>query len=817
MKTVIRKCVLVLLVMKLSMVCTHVALSTPPDDLMGRDLEKAKQMYQKAIRGGDDSFIIHYAEALFYAGRYDEAIDIYKQADELGLITTIYQKRNYVHAAAIEGKDSPYKQDTNYFLKNWELQAKINSFCSNTPAEDFAPFYWNNMLFITSSRQQANTRYDFTNKPFLNIHAFIHDCVPVGLPDFLPDNINTPTHDGPLAISEDGSMVVVTRNYPSPNTKGIYHLYLDYFLRENNSWSEVKRFPYVSIEYSVQHPFYHDADSLLYFSSNIPGGFGGFDLYTSKWNGNSWERPVNLGPEVNSEYDEVFPSVSPQGYLIYATNHIETMGGLDLVLFMSGNRYLFPEPFNTVFEDFAISFKDERSGYFSSNRNRMAFDDDIFVFSIQDDFLPYHNYFVEVFDEETMEPLQGVQVVFDSAKENIQSALSTDDEGRGFLYQGSAGKHEVVFDLTKTGYISKRLSSSDFSMREGDYIVTLFMAREPIPIDDPGREARQAGFFVVYFDNDHPNPRTIQTTTAFSYEQTFNNYLLRKTEFYNRSASSRAELDQFFADVEKGMEQLKWLASFIAEELKAGRRYTIVFTSHASPLANSSYNLALSKRRFVSVENFIRSWDGGSLVDFVDKGYLNYENNPYGSAQARIGISDDRNNPARSIFGVEASRERRVTISWKRNDAPESGIHMRTRIEESAVTEAPSVSEPVSRPLAETTLAERPETATPPAAEVNLPKVSEAVLTPVTNLEAEVEQDNLPIHIIVGSYPNRSDAEAMASSLQRQGAEAVKVIMPVDGSNYRVSYKAFRTMAEANRALPNIKKEVRADAWILRY
>lgn len=749
--------------------------SKPPDELMGRDLDKAKRLYQRAIRGGDTSYTIHYAEALYYAGLYDQAYQIYEQADQAGLISKPSQKRNYVHVGRLVGKPVPYVQDTEYFSRNWDMQVKVSPFCANSSNEDFAPFVWNNILFITSSRQQEDIRYTFTHKPFLNIHAFIHDCIQIDIPDYLPSGLNTLMHDGPVTISSDGNMVIITRNYPDPTPEGVYNLYLDYYLKQNNVWSSKQLFPFVDAKYSVQHPFYNEEDSLLYFSSNIPGGYGGFDLYSSKWDGQQWQPPVNLGSEINTEYDEVFPSVSPQGYLIFSSNHIETTGGLDLVMYRDSIRYLFPKPFNTVYDDFSISFKDDRSGYFSSSRNPGVFNDDIYFFEIKEEPIPENEFYIEVLDKQTREPVSNVQVRFFSVSAQAQGLLLSDEQGMGFLHRGRQDKHEFAFDLYKSGYSSKSVTASDFMEKDGKYFLTLYMDADKLPVDKLGEEARLAGYFVVYFDNDHPNPGSNQPTTSFSYEQTFYSFMARKNDYYRYSSSSHTELNEFFLDVEKGMEQLRWLARFMQEELIAGRQYTIEFTSHASPLATSGYNLLLSKRRFASVENYFKSWVGGVLSGFIEKGMLNYANNPYGSTLARPGISDDRTDPARSIYGVEASRERKVTISWRLND-PQTGQII------------------------------------PPPSQNRVPEfIPDSKNEPLETFKTS-EETKL-YHIIVGSFGNQTDAAAYTTSLRNKGFDSA-IVLPQSDNSFRVSYKAFKTRQEAQDALHEIQNTIRPDAWV---
>lgn len=552
-------------------------------DLIGADLREIQQQYRRSIDRGVDSLIIYYADALYYDNQLTGAFVNYQRAFRLGLPFSEYQKRNFVHAAKKLNNGSPFDVKTGYFAGEWEVEVSITPFCNNSPNEDFAPFVWQDLVLVTSSREsQAKDkgRYQFTRQPFLNVYLFNDQCEIVA-PAFLPENLNTPLHDGPIAIAQDTSLVIITRNYPEPNRAGVQNLYLSYYTRNNGRWSQSTKFPYNDEAYSVQHPFYDDLNRTLYFSSDMPGGYGGFDLYTSVWDGSNWSEPENLGTEINSLYDEVFPSLSPDGHLIYASNHIETSGGLDLVKFKDGQRLLFPPPFTTAYDDFAISFINQTSGYFTSNRFMDSFNDNIFYFEI------------------------------------------------------TRVEEPVLAEIP-----------------------------EPEPEDPIAEETLRAGFFVVYFDNDRPNPRSREQTTPLDYAQTFVSFLERRDRFYDNSSSPRQELDEFFDDAKTGMQQLEWLASFLYEELKQGREYTINFTAHASPLASSDYNLILSKRRFVSVENFLMQWNGGALEYYILDGALDYSNNPFGSDLARQGISADRDDPSSSIYGVGASRERRVTITW---------------------------------------------------------------------------------------------------------------------------------------------------------
>jgi hypothetical protein len=771
-----------------------VALCSPPtvnaqyrtatDNIIGMDLEQVEKTYLRALNRGDSTYTIHYAEALYIRSEFEKAFEMYQRADALGQIETIYQKRDYQHAAKRLGEQSPYMHHTGYFSNNWDMKASISTFCSNSAMEDFSPFYWKDLLFITSSRDISGREYEFTRNPFLNVHTFIHDCISTTIPNALPEGLNTPNHDGPLAISEDGNLLIITRNHPTLSSEGIFNLYLDYYIRTNNTWDKGQKFPLHDTEFSVQHPFYCNKDSVLYFSSNVEGGQGGFDLYKSKWNGQRWSEPENLGPEINSAYDEVFPAMSPWGDLIYASNHIETTGGLDLVLYKDEIRYLFPEPLNTIHDDFSITFKNEASGYFASNRYVQGFTDDIYVFDIIGHFWPQYNFYVEVLDEETEEPLENVLVVFSA--EPAEGELYSSENGKGFLHTGDRRFFEYSFQLSKEGYQDKNVVADNFVERDDSFILTLRMKKV---IDIIEEETLAQGYFEVYFDNDRPDPRSTNPTTRFTYQQTFQSYMLRKDDYFQNSVSSREELDNFFGDVEKGMEQLQWLVSYLKEELAQSRNYTIIFTSHASPLAPSAYNLTLSQRRFVSVENYIQSWSAGELLQFIEQGKLSYENNPFGDRQARPNVSDDRRDQARSVYSVEAARERRVTVSWRRNDPDDTGDS----------TDSPGI------------LRTEPDRQVQAEQEINQPEPQSVV----SRSQADAPQPQNEYHIIVGSFPRQQDALNEATRLRNLYSPAATVLPISENMHYRVSYATYPSMQDAEAALRSIRNNIRPDAWIL--
>ena len=350
------------------------------------DLKKSEKFFKDYYSSNQDSLTLKFADLVFAQGKYQEAFDAYKKADSLKMLFDDKRKSNYSHAANILKVKSPYFLKTNYFRSAASWDVSISSYSTNSSNEDMAPFCWNGNLFLTSSRFNVKNKiklgYDFNELPFLDVYGFAADGSELNLNRILPKAINTDRHDGPIAISKDTTLLIINRNFLDPNKKGVFNLFFEYYVRNKKGWSSARKFYYTNPDYSVQHPYFDDKTKTLYFSSNMFGGFGGFDIYTIQWNGMHWEGLKNLGPEINTNYDEVFPNIDLEGNLIYATNHMETYGGIDLVLYRNGIRYLLPSPINSEYDDFGLTFDNNSDGYFTSNRSNQLFNDQVYKFTL---------------------------------------------------------------------------------------------------------------------------------------------------------------------------------------------------------------------------------------------------------------------------------------------------------------------------------------------------------------------------------------------------------------------------------------------------
>ncbi len=207
-------------------------------------------------------------------------------------------------------------------------------------------------------------------------------------PGIWSDDLTTPLSEGPLCFSPDGNKVYFTRDIvtgkqakkkKTQNKLGIFTA-----IKSGGKWTDIKPFEYNTTDYHVAHPSISTDGKYLFFSSDMPGGQGGADIYYCERTANGWGKPVNAGPLVNTPSSELYPFFHSSGRLYFSSDRQGGKGGLDVyfTLLQYGSWMKpspMPEPINSPSDDFAVAIeKDGQSGYFTSNRRR---NDDIYRFS----------------------------------------------------------------------------------------------------------------------------------------------------------------------------------------------------------------------------------------------------------------------------------------------------------------------------------------------------------------------------------------------------------------------------------------------------
>ncbi|NJO89026.1 MAG: hypothetical protein HC831_08780 [Chloroflexia bacterium] len=337
-----------------------------------------------------------------------------------------------------------FGQTTTDFMKSSskiKVRFKIESLNINSKQEDFGTAYYKDKVVFASTRQplkMIKREWNWNELPFLDIYVGEVDTN-LHFTSFekFHKNINKKFHEGPASFSADGNFMAFTRNnYEEKSQEGIIKLKLFTAEYKNNKWQNPVPLHFNNSEYSVGHASLTPNADTMYFASDMPGGFGGVDIYRifRKADGN-WTDPVNLGEKINTEGDEMFPFVHPDGLLFYSSNGQLGLGGLDIfVAQITPTGFGKPEnigvPVNSSYDDFALILDNQqRSGYFSSNRFEGEGDDDIYLFRLLKPFR-----FGKLLRGKTMDQdsniLANVKVNLYNEKAEIIGTTTTSEDGK---------------------------------------------------------------------------------------------------------------------------------------------------------------------------------------------------------------------------------------------------------------------------------------------------------------------------------------------------------------------------------------------------
>ncbi len=303
-----------------------------------------------------------------------------------------------------------------------------NATAINTEHLDFSPVFYNNGLVFVSSRKKGGFLDPKIGETYFELYYTRVD--PNGTPvepEIFSGQLNSQLHEGPVAFSRNGDQIFFTSNNQKrgmqrADDQGRVRLKIYTARRGNQDWENVTELPFNADEYSCQHPSLSRDGKRLFFASDRPGGYGGYDIWFVDRATQGWSEPVNLGPAINSKGNEVFPFIHYSGYLFYSSDgSYEGLGGLDIFSVNTRNLpdvhpQIFSAPFNTPFDDLGFVLEDDgKRGFFSSDRPGGAGKDDIYqfesVYSLAGDMDNYvARAMVEIVDEKTGQPIPDASI-----------------------------------------------------------------------------------------------------------------------------------------------------------------------------------------------------------------------------------------------------------------------------------------------------------------------------------------------------------------------------------------------------------------------
>ena len=356
------------------------------------DIENAGLWYGKSLEFDkvDEITRYYYAQALRSSGDYQEAKKMFLMYDS----TAPEDPRGKIYANYCDSAISWKKRQHVYDVKNMTA--------INTSQSEFGVvFYLNDIVFASDrvlSKQEEKT-YGWTGNNYLRLflakpsnddtlNSIFNNPEPYTL------SYNQYWHDGPASFNQDFTEIFINRTLlnkdpgkKDPERIRTHLLKIFTSVFKDEKWSKPEPFFLNSNGFSVGHPALASDGKTLFFVSDMPGGYGGTDILFCMREGGKWTKPKNLGAMVNTFGNEMFPFISSNGDLFFASDGLPGFGGLDLFFTRQVNgKWISPinlgQQVNSSYDDFSLATNDNgKTGFFSSNRPGGSGSDDIYHFT----------------------------------------------------------------------------------------------------------------------------------------------------------------------------------------------------------------------------------------------------------------------------------------------------------------------------------------------------------------------------------------------------------------------------------------------------
>ena len=432
---------------------------------------RASAAYQNAIRYQYPDSMAYYwlGRSLQAEGKYQPAIDAYTTFLEWRPDDALAKEGITGCRRAIAAKDLPKSR---YVVK----EAKM----FNSRRSDFAPMYLDKtlqQLYFTSTNEKVTgeNRSEITGMKKGDIYYVKKDEKGEWMrPEPAEGELNSEHDEGIVSFSPDGQMMYLTVARRLPNANTSVEIYTS--RRSDATWSQPQKFEITADTISaVGHPAVSPDGRYLYFASDMPGGFGGKDI----WRINLNERRgslENLGPQINTPGDEMFPYVRTDSLLYFASDGHPGFGGLDIfraTLNSTGDRWSIENmglPMNSSGDDFGITFGDGERGFFSSNRGDGRGYDHIYSFELPDLKINISGWVVDKDDEPI--PKAVIRIVGNDGSN--QKEVARDDGSFSFNLQRGV---KYVMLAGAEGYLNvKQEFESDDAEEDAEYGVDFILA-----------------------------------------------------------------------------------------------------------------------------------------------------------------------------------------------------------------------------------------------------------------------------------------------------------------------------------------------------
>lgn len=442
------------------------------------DPKNSESWYKLAVKSSNSRPEAQYwlAESMKKNGKYPQAIDEFRKYKQIA------------PADAKADQEIRACELAEQWIRNPEAYKVEELKEINSKETDFGPAYGNNdfsTIYFTSSRDDAagNKTHGATGQGFTDIFESRMDKkskwstpVPVG-------GINSEAEEGTPSFTSDYKEMYFTRCEAGKREKKGCSIM--YSTKDGDTWSEPKNLNLLPDSAIAAHPAISPDGSTLYFVSDMPGGYGKKDIWRVTKTGNGWSKPENLGPDINTTEDEVFPYVREDGTLYFSSDGLIGLGGLDI--FKANQQpdgswivVNMKSPINSFADDFSITFENENErGIFSSTRKGRG-NDELYSFE-----MPPLRFTVTglVKDEKNGTAIPGSTVqLIASDGSNLQAETGA---GGDFKFNLKPNV-DYIFLASKKGYLNgKEKETTKGQDKSRDFMVTILLTAFDRPIELP--------------------------------------------------------------------------------------------------------------------------------------------------------------------------------------------------------------------------------------------------------------------------------------------------------------------------------------------
>jgi peptidoglycan-associated lipoprotein len=508
------------------------------------DNKLAESWYARAIKAGyeEPELYLNYAGVLRGMEKYDDAIEQYNTY--LGLNPTDSRAKWLLESCKLAKTwmNTPSRYEVN------------NMKVFNSRQSDYAlALYKNNGVILSSTREEATGKklYGRIGEDFSDLfESTVDRRGKWGKLQVLQGDVNTAFNEGTATVNKTGTIMYFTR---CSSKTGECKIYMS--RKAGNNWGKAEVIELFGDTVNVGQPSLSKDQKKLYFvADNAPGGQGGKDIwFMNKSRGDSWDEPINLGPQINTEFDEMFPYIHEDDNTLYfASDGHPGMGGLD-VFYSEGSGTEWSQPVNMKFpinsgaDDFAfIANARKDKGFLSTNRPGGRGSDDIWQWVLTP--LQF-NLSGQVYDDSTRRALSGAEVKLIFVEDKSYIEAITDNRGM-YTFKLREGV-DYKIEVTRKEYFGDdtSLTTKGFEVSK-DFVINIPLKAVPI-------EEVTLNDILYDFNSDKLTP--------------------------------------------KSKENLKVLIDM----MKKSENLIIAINSHTDSRGSDEYNLDLSQRRAQSVVNYL--------------------------------------------------------------------------------------------------------------------------------------------------------------------------------------------------------------------